>query len=980
MKLHVFMPILLLAAAALGAEFDPGGFSVEISRSPLGKPTPAEKNVTIRAFPHAFMDDRFVLSQSQPALLLLSFSNVEEVKIGTLTAYVELPPAVELLGLGSGRVVANKTAVGDAVRYAIDATPTRGSISAKGYNAFGALALVLRTAAPPGAEFTASYWLANDAYTSPKRSLALGVIPRIEGERPRRFETGVHFTGNCIALAGEALDEYARFYAETGCNAAMIEPGAFSQRLRQMKVTRYHQPGWLVNGHMIGTSPRPAAVQFQLKDGTTRADGVCPAVIYRREQPYFDEHLKAPLRKVLVEDRDTDHFLCNWEPFMFDFKGCFCQRCRAEFATYAKLSPEQVAAVWPDQVVDKHRDVWIEFRSWQGARLVETIEQTVNALGREIGREAHFAPEVHIVSLTKLWKESASLRQYATMAYAGKIPLLNAWGPYPWQTVMAPYNYVRGYNLSTHCLTRDSVDFIRAEIPEGRRPRLLGFPHGLQGNLWTTEPESMAMDILTYFIDGYDGQLVYAFPKGYDARYWKALADANTAIAAFEEFVLDGQAARAHGLAALTPYPPPSPRFLQAPCGGIDKEKWADASMLQSWEFRRGERRLVAVANYWQRGDCYARLSFTDVKGRGPYLLREPLAQRVFGAESGAPTLTADALRTGVQIHVGAQRFAFFLLEPAPSVGAAGTVIRPSAVDAARAALPAAIQAAFAAEKPERGSAEIARAFARATRLAADGVTLERISNRDLKRDTLRVTTPRQTLDVDVLGGGRVRSWIVGKAELVSPDKSFGLALDSFWHPAAMLTEPMELVSRDVRAGRATIVLRQPAIDVLPGLVLTKSIEVDAERAAFTVRTVLRNTGREPVEFSHRYHNLPAFLECRDGKSGTASFGGGRPATFSRAFKRHMFLFDGVAADNVLTKAFDMAQTTTVGADASVTFAAPWLPVRATAAFDGSRLHSVVFWDSQAMPCASFEPIHPRVTLAPGQEWTTSIRWTAGTP
>ncbi|MCK5802834.1 MAG: hypothetical protein KAI66_08380, partial [Lentisphaeria bacterium] len=436
------------------------------------------------------------------------------------------------------------------------------------------------------------------------------------------------------------------------------------------------------------------------------------AVIYQREQPYFDEHLRAPLRKILVEDRETDHFLCNWEPFMFDFKGCFCDRCRADFATYAKIDPEKLAAIWPEQVVEKHRDLWIDFRGWQNAQLVAIIEQTVNALGREIGRDAHFAPEVHIKSITQLWKGSASLRQYATMAYADKIPLLNAWGPYPWQTVMRPYNYVRGYNLSTHCLTRDSVDYVRAEIPADKRPRLLGFPHGLQGNLWTTEPESMAVDILTYFINEYDGQLVYAFPKGYDARYWKALADANTAIAAFENFTLDGVAARGHEITPVTPYPAPSPRFLKAPCGGIDAKKWADASMLQSWEYRLGDRRLVAVANYWQRGECFVTLSFGDVKRRGRYLLREPLNHRVYGAEDGAATLSGRTLRDGVQVHVGAQRFAFFLLEPADDATLGDTVLRPSAVAAAASARLPVIQKAFAAEKIERGAADFAKAFA----------------------------------------------------------------------------------------------------------------------------------------------------------------------------------------------------------------------------------------------------------------------------
>ena len=964
-----------LTLPALAVDFDPGGFSVEISRAPLGRRTAEEKNVTIRAFPHAFIDDRFVLSQGQPALLLLGLNNREGARIGKLTAVIEFPESIELLGVGAGRqVVETRTDV--AVRYSIDATPTKGSIKAKGYNVFGALVLALRTDAAPGAESAATYWLTNDAYTSPKRSIAFGVIPHIEGNRPKRFETGVHFVANCMALSGVALDEYARFYAETGCNAAMIVPGAMSQHLRQMKITRYHQPGWLVNGYMIGTAPRPEEVRFQLKDGKKMGSGVCPAVIYRREQPYFGEHLEAALRKVLVEDRDTDHFLCNWEPFMFDFKGCFCDRCRTDFAEHTGLDAVSVAALWPNRVVERHRDAWIEFRAWQNARLVVTIEQTVNALGREIGREAHFAPEVHIKSITPLWKTSDSLRQYATMAYADKIPLLNAWGPYPWQTVMQPYNYVRGYNLSTHCLTRDSVDFIRAQIPEGQRPRLLGFPHGLQGNLWTTEPESMAMDVLTYFVNGYDGQLIYAFPKGYDARYWKALADANTAIAALEDFTLDGAAARKHRVTLFTPCPAPSPRFLRAPCGGIDIEKWADAAIVQSWEYRLGERRLIAVANYWQRGECFARLSFDDVEPRGRYLLREPLANRIFGAEDGEPGVTGAALRDGIRVHVGAQRFAFFLLEPGRERPVGDTVVRPSDVAAAEAARLPAIQKAFAAEKVERGMRDFVRMLQEVQRLSGDGITIERVKIPELKRETLRVATPTQALDIDVLGGGRVRSWLVDGQELVSADKACGLALDALWHPARMLTGPTELTSRSVGGGQARVILLYPAIGGLPGLELEKTLEIDGSSPAFAVRTVIRNTGEAALEFSHRYHNMPSFLECRDGVSGTATFSGEPATSFTREFKRHMFKYADATADNLLAKAFDMAQTSTV-AGTDVAFQAPWLPVRATARTDGKALHSVVFWDSQAMTCATFEPIHSRVTLQPGAEWCTSLRWTA---
>jgi hypothetical protein len=777
-----------------------------------------------------------------------------------------------------------------------------------------------------------------------------------------------------MALSGRALDEFSRFYAETGCNAAMVVPGPMSQRFRQMKITRYHQPGWLVNGCMIGTGPRPDAVKFELTDGSKASNGVCPAVIYRREQPYFDEHVAAPLRKILVEDRDTDHFLCNWEPFMFDFKGCFCERCRVDFCTHADLPPERVRSVWPGKVTEQYRDAWIEFRAWQNAQLVQTIEQTVNSLGREIGREAHFAPEVHIKSITPLWRTSDSLRQYATMAYADKIPLLNAWGPYPWQTVMQPYNYVRGYNLSTHCLTRDSVDYLRAEISAAKRPRLLGFPHGLQGNLWTTEPESMAMDVLTYFINEYDGQLVYAFPKGYDARYWQALAAANTAIAAFEDFTLDGRSQCSHSVEPLTPYPAPSPRFLKAPCGGIDAEKWADASMLQSWEYRLGDRCLIAVANYWQRGECFARLRISDLDRGRLYTLSEPLEGRVFGGDDGSAVLSDEALGSGVTVHIGAQRFAFFVVSPGTDTALHGDVVAPSEVAAAQIGRLPEIRAAFAAEKRELGLADFAKMFSKTGRLTEGGFVVERAGSGPLKRDTLRIRSRLHSLEVDVLGGGRITSWVVNGSELVSADKSSGLALDGLWHPAKMLTGPMELVSRKVHGDKAVLVLRMPSIGGLAGLELEKTITVDRDSVSFGVDTCLRNVGEGTLQLSHRYHNMPVFLELRDGLSGTATFDGSKPAVFRREYERHMFTVDGAPDDNLLTKAFDMGRRTPTDGR-TVLFEAPWVPLRVSAQLPESDLHSVVFWDSQSMPCATFEPIHSRINLEPGQEWRTGMRW-----
>ena len=37
-----------------------------------------------------------------------------------------------------------------------------------------------------------------------------------------------------------------------------------------------------------------------------------------------------------------------------------------------------------------------------------------------------------------------------------------------------------------------------------------------------TEPESLAMQVLSYFVAGWHGTMAYHFPRGYDARWFNA--------------------------------------------------------------------------------------------------------------------------------------------------------------------------------------------------------------------------------------------------------------------------------------------------------------------------------------------------------------------------------------------------------------------------------------------------------------------------
>ncbi|MBU0611366.1 MAG: hypothetical protein KKI08_26035, partial [Armatimonadetes bacterium] len=420
---------------------------------------------------------------------------------------------------------------------------------------------------------------------------------------------------------------------------------------------------------------------------------ICPTEVYRRGAYFQSAIVNDLLRQMLVTNRRTDQLMCNWEPYMYVGKGCFCDRCQAEFAQFSKLPAADVAATWPKTVAEKHGDLLRRFRRWQHAQFMTTVEETVQALGQEAGREMQFIPELHYVNLTSGWEKLGDSAEFAAVDYLDKLPALNAWGPYNWFVFgRGPYEYVRGLHLNCHATALQVQEFLRSRLPADKQPALYAFPYGTYEG--ATEPEAIGFELLTYFLDGYRGALVYLYPGGYDARHWRALGEANAQIARFESFVMQGRRQSRHQVAPATPLPPPDPRFLQSGCmSATDLERWQHAPLLQSWEFERDGRRLFAVGNFWERGDCFFKLTVTASPGK--YVLREPLTGRTYGPAGGGAALSAGHLSQGVLLHVGALRYAFFVLEAYRADGKYGTAIRPQEMQAAlQERLPAIRQAA----------------------------------------------------------------------------------------------------------------------------------------------------------------------------------------------------------------------------------------------------------------------------------------------
>jgi hypothetical protein len=404
--------------------------------------------------------------------------------------------------------------------------------------------------------------------------------------------------------------------------------------------------------------------------------------VYRRG-PYFREKIvNGLLRDALVTSRTAEQLMCNWEPFMYVGRGCFCDRCKEEFRQYSKLPAAELDGIWPREVISKCGELWTRFRAWQHGQLMVTLEQEIARLGQEAGHETHFIPEVYYGLLTATWAQDTSSHEHAAVDYMDKLPVINAWAPYNWYVFgSGPYDYIRGRHLNIHVTATEVQRFVAGRLPAGRRTRLIAFPYGtFEG---ATPPEALVMEMLTYFLDGYQGAFAYLFPGGYDSRHWRALAEMNRQLALVEPYVMGGKRRVRHALKPETPMPTADPRFLEN-CAPVEKpEQWQDASLLQSWEFQKGEMRLIAVGNFWERGESFFRLAVQGLRAGRKYLLSEPATNRVYADDRGQVAWTAEGLSRGVLLHAGALRCSFFLLEPYRAGSEYGEAVRPQDMAAA---------------------------------------------------------------------------------------------------------------------------------------------------------------------------------------------------------------------------------------------------------------------------------------------------------
>ena len=638
--------------------------------------------VEITLHPNGKLDNTFVLSQNDPAVITLVLKRnvpVAELKKQLKAPRLEviLPREVEFVDAGKPLKFIERK--GNKLYFDASFWIQR-LLRFDGYENHMKLPLLVTTKAPAGvvAEPVRCQLTDGGKLLTEVNTFKIRIIPQIKkAAQSSIFLSGYQPMGIYLHFPNAASRRmFAEFSGRTGFGWICLDFDPETAGLYRSFGTKIITPElyWLANGYRIGAK-KPDYAKFKPLSKTASFDinnGTCPAAVYNKTpfytgifEPYLQQNLKG-----------LDGVIANWEPFMFHGQGCFCDTCRDEFADFVKISREEMKKMWPKEltITGKLYKQGVKFRSLQHAKLVKTIHASVNKFS---SGKAGFIPEVVWITCADTLARGGSNSEHDPLDYAGDLTYFDPWGPYTGWPTLTPFNYAKGENLETYVAAKRVRTFMKQQLGK-KCPKLVALPHGLQGKFWVTTPEAMAMEVTGFFVQGYHSALLYLFPQGYDNRYWSVMARCNDLIARNEEFVFKGdRVTDALSVEPVSPYPAPrkriSPRYLLNP---------PPESLLQCDGFRKGDTLLAAVGNFWVKGDAFFKLKVKGLKKNDLYAVSEAATQRSFVNGNGK-CFTGAELEKGVMLHIGALRWAFFKIEPARKALSSFQKITPAHFDRA---------------------------------------------------------------------------------------------------------------------------------------------------------------------------------------------------------------------------------------------------------------------------------------------------------
>ena len=525
------------------------------------------------------LDNAFAVGEGQCGALAFAWRTTDSAA-RAVTSYsfkLRLPEGFEYLGntFADGAAVAKAPDGGSVVSFAVGSGVAGPMRHFNGFRLLGVCVTAKSGARRGKAELKAFY---EGKETADPLQFDLFAVPSVKAAAvPERILCGFSLGGN---YADYDTDAAKRLFAQTAADAGsrcVVMGGDTPQ-------TRYPfyrgagfktiLPAWggCADGYILDAKCKniPEAARFKVRDPKTAYTsftnrGICPQEIYG-EGPFFMNVFLPAVRKILD---GADGLWANWEPYVFAGQGCSCKRCEERRAAFAG---------------EDH-----DFRSKEHAKVVKTIDKWVRAICGE--DSMGFVPGVSAKQMMSSWRRVYGKSEFKEYDYAASLKWIDPWGPYVYWDAQTPYAKMMQPTILAFSAARDVRRMTDADYGD-KAPVLMAFPHGVQGTTWVTQPEYLEMEYDAHFFNRWRACCAYYFPRGYDARYWRAIANAAERAARYERFILDGKCADAT-TCVLPPEGFPVCSKLKEYLDVVE-----NASLLQSAAFERNGKRVVAVFNF----------------------------------------------------------------------------------------------------------------------------------------------------------------------------------------------------------------------------------------------------------------------------------------------------------------------------------------------------------------------------------------------
>lgn len=566
--------------------------------------------IEFRLIPHGNIDSSFAVSEGQCGYMNWYWRKNMDRKydLGELVFSLRLPPGIRFVAAAQadGKTVKTECAVDGCSITTFRLRRPYPPFDWQ-FNTHDAIRILVESVCGPGECGTGLLSVSHEKAVFPTASsdpVRFLVVPKIGTAVPVRYMNGI-MTDWCFGYEDQAMSErLSKLFADCGVR-------------------------WIVNKHKESKPLYPFWRKLGIRRITPEVDGTCGKKLMGAEHTrdifedadYFRDKLAPELRDTV---EGADGLWANWE-----VSGSY-------------------------KVLDG-RDG--KEKSENLAKAVQAIDRVVTV---ETGGKGScgFIPGVCWIEMGSWWRPRNYLFGMQAIYYADKLKWINPWGPYvAWESDY-PWIAQKRKPLAWFLAARDVRETVDRDYPKSSRPRLMSLPQGYQCGNWLTEPEWLGMALDSAFFNRFESTVAYYFPCGYDARYWRAYADATGRAAKYEQYVLDGVACdgRIH-IQADKDYAAP----VKHVSGYLPGQNGISLLQSRAFEGKKG-RMIVAVFNFWDRGEAYFRLKVDGLKGdfevvsESGMLRASSFSRRRY---SGGELCTK-----GVELVVGAARCVVFELRP----------------------------------------------------------------------------------------------------------------------------------------------------------------------------------------------------------------------------------------------------------------------------------------------------------------------------